>query len=80
MEAEAADAGVGEVSGDWQEFGDGRHVAVEGGVETGDLRAGGEGFGEGVDQGDLAGEMGDVERLGLTKRGHHLGCDEAVLV
>ena len=40
----------------------------------------GEGFGEGVDEGDFAGEMGHIQRLGLTKLGHHFGCDEAVLL
>ena len=78
METESADAGVGEFAGDWQKFCHRGHVTVEGGVETGDLRAGGERFCEGFDQGDFAREMAHVQWLGSTKLGDHLGSDELV--
>ena len=78
VEAEAADAGVGELAGYRQKFCHRGHVAVEGGVETGDLRASGKNSCKRFDQSDLAREMGHIQRLGSTKLGDYIGSDEPV--
>ncbi len=78
VEAESAEAGVEIFSGDGEELRDVGKVVVEGGVEAGDLGHGGEGVLESFDEGDLAGEMGEVEGLGEFELGEEVGGDGLV--
>ncbi len=79
VKAEAAQAGGLVAARDGEELGDAGHVAVEGGVEAGDLRGAGECVAEAFDQGDFAGKVSEIQRLGTAELGEEIGGDFLII-
>jgi len=79
VESEFADAGIVKPPGNGEQRRDAGQVAMKGGVETGDLRDVREGIAKGLDEGDFAREVSQIERLIATKFGDQIRRDDLMI-